>query len=174
MSGYIEAVEYNGSNDPVYDEMLSYIDQYGWAVRHVGAGKEANFSYTIGLTAMGHPEIVMEGLPFDVAQVFLNLIGGEVKDGTRFSAGNITREFTEPPAPIAFISVVDTTKLTAAKQVFGKVEALQAIWCDSTGRLPWEPGYRNPADAQPLLGPVPHRVGDTPETPPAGFEGEWP
>jgi hypothetical protein len=167
-------VEHDSGNDPIYDEMLSFIDQYGWAVRHVGAGEEAAFSYTIGLTAMGHPEIIMEGLPFDVAQVFLNLMGAEVKAGTRFSAGSITKELTEPPAPIAFISVTDTTKLTAAKQVFGKVEALQAIWCDSTGRLPWEPGYRNPADAQPLLGPTPKGAEDAPKTPPAGSEGEGP
>ena len=73
----------------------------------------------------------------------------------RFSPGSITTDLTEPPAPIAFISAENVTGLTAVAEVYDKVEALQAIWSDSTGRLPWEPSYRNAADAQPLLGPVP-------------------
>nr|WP_256871665.1 DUF4262 domain-containing protein [Paenarthrobacter nitroguajacolicus] len=131
------------------------IDKHGWAVRHVGAGHEAAFSYTVGLTAVGHPEIVMEGLPFEVAQAFLNLMGEEVKAGRRFTPGSITTDLTDSPAPIAFISVENITGLTAVAEVYGEVNALQAIWSDSTGRLPWESSYRNSADAQPLLGPVP-------------------
>ena len=40
---------------------------------HVGARTEpgqAGFSYTTGLTAMGHPEAVVTGLPLDHAQTF--------------------------------------------------------------------------------------------------------
>ena len=91
------------SNDPVFNQLLSLIEEHGWAVRHVGAGDEAAFSYTVGLTALKHPEIVMEGLPFEVAQAFLNLMSEEVKSGKRFSPGSITTDLTEPPAPIAFI-----------------------------------------------------------------------
>jgi hypothetical protein len=29
------------------------------------------------------------------------------------------------------------------------------VWPDSTGKLPWEEGHRNPPHAQPLLGPRP-------------------
>ncbi|WP_347110059.1 DUF4262 domain-containing protein [Paenarthrobacter sp. S56] len=143
------------SNDPVFNQLLSLIEKNGWAVRHVGAGDEPAFSYTVGLTALKHPEIVMEGLPFEVAQAFLNLMGEEVKAGRRFSPGSITTDLTEPPAPIAFIAAENVTGLTAVADVYGKIEALQAIWSDSTGRLPWEPSYRNAADVQPLLGPIP-------------------
>ncbi|WP_281452005.1 DUF4262 domain-containing protein [Paenarthrobacter nitroguajacolicus] len=143
------------SNDPVFNQLLSLIEEHGWAVRHVCASDEPAFSYTVGLTAMKHPEIVMEGLPFEVAQAFLNLMGEEVKAGRRFSPGSITTDHTEPPAPIAFIASENIAGLTAVADVYGKVEALQAIWSDSTGRLPWEPSYRNAADTQPLLGPVP-------------------
>lgn len=149
-------MEQADGNDPVFNQLLALIDEYGWAVRHVGAGEEEPaFSYTVGLTVMAHPEIVMEGLPFEAAQAFLNMMGEDVKAGKRYSSGVMVSDLTEPPAPIAFIPVTNTTKLTAAVQAFGEVQAVQAVWSDSTGRLPWEPAYRNPADAQPLLGPVP-------------------
>ncbi|WP_026541374.1 DUF4262 domain-containing protein [Paenarthrobacter nicotinovorans] len=148
-------MKHKDSNDAVFDQLLSLIEEHGWAVRHVGAGHDAAFSYTVGLTALEHPEIVMEGLPFEVAQAFLNFMGEEVKAGRRFTPGSIATDLTDSPAPIAFISVENVTGLTAVAEVYGEVNALQAIWSDSTGRLPWEPSYRNPADAQPLLGPVP-------------------
>ena len=39
--------------------------------------------------------------------------------------------------------------------LYPDVEALQVIWPDSLGHLPWELGYRNRLDAQPLLGVLP-------------------
>ncbi|WP_407651025.1 DUF4262 domain-containing protein [Agromyces marinus] len=147
------------SQDPVdrpYQQLLGLITQYGWAIRHVGsAGTAPGFSYTVGLTAMGHPEFVMTGMPFEASQGFLNLLGADVRDGKRYAAGTVVWDLTEPPAPIAIIAVSETTGLTAIDEVYGRVDALQAIWSDSTGHLPWDEGYRNPPDTQPLLGPLP-------------------
>ena len=148
------------ADDPVLDDLLRLIEQFGWAVRHVGAGTsegEAAFSYTVGLTAMGHPEVVVTGLPFDVAQVFLNNIGRDVLEGEQFSAGLLTESLTSPGAPVVFIQAEDVSGLTAVEQVYGRVEALQMVWPDSTGRLPWVEGYRNPPQAQPLLGGRPNQ-----------------
>jgi hypothetical protein len=50
------------------------------------------------------------------------------------------------------IAVVDKTDLTAVDAIYGNVPALQIVWTDSGGRLPWEPGYANPAGSQRLLG----------------------
>lgn len=66
--------------------LLGLIERFGWAIRHVGAGDEpgeAAFSYTVGLTRFNHPEVVTQGLPFDVAQAFLNDIGAQVRAGRR-------------------------------------------------------------------------------------------
>ncbi|WP_368496997.1 DUF4262 domain-containing protein [Herbiconiux sp. A18JL235] len=136
-------------------EFLGLIEKYGWAIRHVGEGGFPAFSYTVGLTSMGHPELVMVGLPFDAAQGFLNNMGADVRDGSRFDAGSVVWDQTEPPAPIAFVEATDVSGLTAVEQVFGEVRALQAVWSDSQGRLPWDVGYRNPPEAQPLLGTRP-------------------
>lgn len=145
-------------DDPVFARLLALIAEHGWAVRHVGAGTdpgEAAFSYTVGLTAMQHPEVVATGLPFDHAATFLNNIGAEVREGKRFPPGYSTEDLTQPGAPVYFIEALDTSGLTAVEQVYGAVSAVQMVWPDSSGRLPWTPGYRNPPEAQPLLGAAP-------------------
>lgn len=77
----------------------------------------------------------------------------------RYEHGTITGEFTDDDAPIAFIRADDTERLTAVEQIYGRVSALQMIWPDSIGQLPWQDGYRNPSGAQPLLGPLPDEWG---------------
>lgn len=146
------------ARDRVLADLLGLIDEYGWAVRHVRAGPEpgqAAFSYTVGLTAFSHPEVVITGMPSDHAQTFLNDIGADVRNGTRFEAGTVTEDLTEPGAPVVFLAVVDDEELTADEQVYGRVDAVQMVWPDSAGRLPWADGYNNPPGAQPLLGQQP-------------------
>lgn len=150
--------EMSSGSDEVFEELLRIIDEYGWAVRHVGAGDEpgeAAFSYTVGLTAIHHPEVVITGMPFAPAQEFLNNIGADVRNGKRYEPGTVTEELTGPGAPVVFLDVVQDEQLVAVRQVYGHCSAVQMVWPDSAGHLPWVPGYNNPADAQPLLGPRP-------------------
>jgi hypothetical protein len=142
----------------VLADLRGLIDEHGWAVRNVGAGDTAadvGFSYTIGLAGFGHPEVIVMGMPHESAHEFLNLIGDEVRRGSRYQHGTVTDEFTDDDAPVVFIRVEDTGRLTAVDEVYGRVDALQMIWPDSTGRLPWQDGHRNPPGTQPLLGPLP-------------------
>lgn len=155
-----------GADDPnrdaVLKDLLEVIDVHGWCVRHVLAGElaeEVQFTYTIGLTAMGHPEVVVTGLPSESAHIYLNNVGSDVSDGKRYAAGDSTDEWTRPGAPVLFLAVDDTSGLAAIEQVYGHVDALQLVWPDSAGRMPWDPGCTNPPHVQPLLGPHP---GDAP------------
>jgi hypothetical protein len=136
-------------------ELHGLIAEHGWAVRNVMAGPEegddVEFSYTIGLTALGHPEVIILGMPSEHASTFLNMIGDEVQRGGRFDHGTVTGEFTSDDSPVVFIRAEDTERLTAVAEVYGRVDALQMVWPDSTGRLPWQNGYRNPPETQPLL-----------------------
>lgn len=109
------------------------------------------FAYTVGLTAMGHPEIVEQGLPNEVGHQFLNLVGEEVRAGRRFRAPSIVTDLTDGGQPVAFIHAEDTSELTAVEQVYGAVEALRLVWSDRSGRLPWDVGFGS-ASHQPLLG----------------------
>ncbi len=136
--------------------MRRTIAKHGWAVQHVGPGEEgeAPFSYTIGLTAVDHPELVMTAMPFEAAQDFLNLAGQQIHEGYRFEPATMDASLTDG-ARVALITVEDTSGLVGVEIMYNNVSALQIIWPDSLGNLPWEDGYRNQADTQQLLGPLP-------------------
>ncbi len=136
--------------------MRETIAEYGWAIQHVGPGEdgEAPFSYTIGLTAMGHPELVMTAMPYEVAQDFLNLAGLRIRDGYRFEPATLDSALTDD-ARVALITATDTSGLVGVEIMYDTVSAVQIIWPDSLGNLPWEDGYRNQPDVQQLLGPLP-------------------
>jgi hypothetical protein len=147
----------HASPESIYQALLENIQQYGWAVRHVMRNPEsgaAQFSYTIGLTALGHPEFVITGMPFEYAQSFLNLAGQLVKDGTKFGSNQFSDKLTDSGA-VFFIAVTDDHELGAIEQVYGQIDALQLIWPDSGERFPWQAGYNNPPSVQPLLGSLP-------------------
>ena len=93
-----------------------------------------------------------QGLPSGVGHQFLNLVGAEVRAGRRFAESSIVRDLTEGDHRVAFIQVEDASELTAVEQVYGAVNALQLVWSDSSGRLPWQPGFGPGADRHPLLG----------------------
>jgi hypothetical protein len=141
----------------VLRDLRGVIDRFGWAVLHGGGGGpgDPRWSHTVGLTAFEHPEVIVVGLPFEAGEKYLNLVGEAVRGGARFSAGAATTALTDADSPVVFLTVVDTGRLTVVEQFYGSVDALQLVWPDSTGTLPWEPGHRNPPGAQPLLGPRP-------------------
>ncbi len=114
------------------------VETYGWAVRNVTDADPAKcLSYTVGLTAHGHPEVVMTGLPPDVGTAFLNIVGEiVVHEGRRLQPGEPTTELADGPA-MPVLEVLDKKDLTAVAAIYGDVSALQIVWTDSKGRLPW-------------------------------------
>ncbi|WP_236831364.1 DUF4262 domain-containing protein [Blastococcus sp. KM273128] len=147
--------------DQVLGDLRRVVDTFGWAVLHGGGTPgEPRYSYTVGLAAWEHPEIVVVGLPFPAAEKYLNLVGEAVRAGARFAPGTATTALTDADSPVVFLRVEETDRLTVVEELHGTVDALQLIWPDSTGRLPWQEGHRNPPGTQPLLGPLPD-VGPT-------------
>ena len=141
----------------VLRDLRRVIDRFGWAVLHGGGGApgDPRWSHTAGLTGFGHPEVIVVGLPFEAGEKYLNLVGEAVRAGARFGPGVTTTALTDPDSPVVFLPVGDTGRLAVLEQFYGSVDALQLVWPDSTGTLPWQEGHRNPPGAQPLLGPVP-------------------
>lgn len=135
------------------DDLRDKIATFGWAVRNVVDPDPTKcLSYTVGLTAHGHPEVVMTGLPPDAGHAFLNIVGEiVVSEGGRFVAGEATTELADGPA-MPVLAARDKQDLTAVAAIYGDVPALQIVWTDSRGRLPWDPDYANPPGSQPLLG----------------------
>jgi hypothetical protein len=111
-------------------------------------------SDTVGLSAHGHPEVVMTGLPPKVGTAFLNIVGEiVVREHGQFVAGYATTELADGP-PMPVLAVTDKSDLTAVEAIYGDVPALQIVWTDSSGHLPWDPAYANPPGSQRLLGAV--------------------
>jgi hypothetical protein len=135
------------------DQLRTMIDTHGWAIRNVADADPAKcLSYTVGLTSHGHPEVVMTGLPADVGSAFLNIVGEiVVRERGQFRAGESTTELADGP-PMPVLDVVEKSALTAVDAIYGDVPALQIVWTDSSGRLPWDPEYANAPGSQPLLG----------------------
>lgn len=138
------------------EQTKQLIDRFGWAVRKVGGNRpgDRRVSYTVGLTAMGHPEVVITGMPFEGSHAFLNYIGDLVREGRRFQPGTMTHDLTDVNT-VGFITVTETDELSAVEELYGSVDALQMIWTDTFGKYPWEPGFRNPPGTQEILGDLP-------------------
>lgn len=131
------------------------VDVYGWAIRHVlGTSFAAPFSYTVGLTARGWDELLITGLPADVADMFIRNAVAEQELRGSFQSGDRTDVLTESRS-VVFVRVEDRGGLTAAERMLGDFEALQIVWPDSNGNFPWDIGCRNPPEVQPLLGRAP-------------------
>jgi hypothetical protein len=132
-------------------DLARMVETHGWAIRH-GSSSVAPFSYTVGLTARGWDELVITGLTAYVADVFIRNAVDEQATSGPFRAGGRTAALTESGL-VAMLRVEDRSGLTAATRLLDHFEVLQLVWPDSTNRLPWELGYGNPPEAQPLLGP---------------------
>jgi hypothetical protein len=130
------------------------ITRHGWAVQYVGGERNrAPYAYTVGLTAAGLPELVVTGLRPERATSLLNGVAGDLLA-------------TDPPVPGSTIALagggeVEVVRLPhpeehlyVALDMYGpRVEAVQLVWADDRGRLPWHPVFRSNRGGQPVLGP---------------------
>ena len=142
--------------DAFLGKILHLIDEHGWAVVGVGgagcdcagcdggADDGIQFSYTVGLSTLGFPEVITYGLPQSVAQACLNRIGQQVSAGKPPRVGAmVDRVFQGLRGYL--LEVSDTSDLVVVGQVYPEIIAAQLIWPDMHGRFPWQPGVRPPA-----------------------------
>lgn len=138
------------------NRMLAVIASHGWAVQGVMPTTEdpdpVPFSYTVGLTGFGHPEIIVCGVdPREAGITLLNNLGERVRAGQAFSHGEVPRDLLMGDYDPILIQVDDLTRLSIARRVYGEyVSALQLVLPDSMNRLPWHQGYE--MTWQPILG----------------------
>jgi hypothetical protein len=146
---------------------LGIIDQHGWHVMQVyGDDEGPDFSYSTGIfERAGEPEIVVVGLPPEVAKWAINEYGNRLSAGERFEAGILYKDFLEGHF-VTFIPAEDPKAVshyaTWTDWYYGRkpFPLVQLIYPDSqTGAFPWQPGYRESwVSIQPLLGPVPQML----------------
>ena len=117
------------TDDRLLDELRGVIERYGWALRQVLADADtgaAPFSYTVGLSAFDHPEVVVTGMPFEAAKAFLNLVDDGVRAGASYTPGTRDTSLTDH-GDVSFIAVDDTSGLYAVEQVYGEIRAVQLV-----------------------------------------------
>ncbi|WP_338892125.1 DUF4262 domain-containing protein [Rhodococcus sovatensis] len=154
------------------------IDRYGWALQYVssradaeleGSGIQADdgddrdhledivpaFCYTVGLTAHGHPELILTGRSAGESASVLNVLARRILFGcVRFEAGT---ECSAGGFELSFVDVAESEDwLLMACRIYSgdNVSAVQAVWRDSDGNLPWEGDFPS-SIVQPVLGPPP-------------------
>ena len=158
--------------DASLGKILHLIDEHGWAVVGVGGGgcdcagcdggtdegtdDGTEFSYTVGLSTLGFPEVITYGLPQRVAQACLNRIGQQVSAGKPPRVGTMVEHVFQGLRGY-LLDASDTSDLVVVGQVYPEIVAAQLIWPDRHGRFPWESGYDRWRCAQPLIGPPPAR-----------------
>lgn len=158
----------DGQSVDDYAEMIEgLIRRHGWALQYVNSDSELDVSgsgdseivpaycYTVGLTAYGHPEIVLTGRSPGESAAVLNVLARRVLIGREALVAG-----SEQAAAGLALSFVDVTHcadwLMMAYRIYpgADVQAVQAVWRDVDGHLPWEGDYPSTI-VQPVLGPPP-------------------
>ena len=153
------------------------VRRYGWRTVHV-AGVDAgvcppncpcaddvlpgeppapDFTYTVGLFGLGHPELLIFSRPAMEAGRILNELGGRVRAGENLLPGRplslsswgrrvVTEQVPNPG------EVVVVANRFYVRPPADSVPVLQLSYDDPDGHFPWQPGYSEAAGRQPRPG----------------------
>lgn len=124
------------------------VAEYGWMAQGVIANEnQPGWLYTIGLAAVGHPEIIIVGLPPKVAHSLLAQMADEIlSNQKRFEPGPEYSGYLADGFKVTFLDVADVGEgdwFNIAHSYYGDhdFEALQMVWPDKEGHFPWDPQY---------------------------------
>lgn len=116
-----------------------------------GSACRAEFSYTVGLTGHGLPELIVTGARRADAARLVGLWGEYLLDESLVLPGETLESGPFVMEAVAVERPQDHLLLATA--VYGDaVRALQLAWADGRGRWPWQQGHRARRAGQPLLG----------------------
>ena len=107
------------------------------------------YAYSIGLYGLGHPELLIYGVPPGTASGVINVLGGRVRAGGTIVPGEVVT-FDEWPHRVYPEPVPDPeTIVVGAHRYYRRpagrsVPVLQLTYDDLAGRFPWEPGNAAP------------------------------
>lgn len=116
-----------------------------------GSARDAEFTYTAGLSEHGLPELVVTAVRARDAATLLCLWGDYLLDQSAVLPGETLRS---GPWLLEAVAVDRPDRhLLVADVLYGpRLRALQLAWADAAGRWPWERGHRARRSGQPLLG----------------------
>jgi hypothetical protein len=121
------------------------VREHGFAVVSVGAARDVpGFTYTVGLADERLPELLVIGLPAQVAHPVLNALAARLRHERALPLEQPLRDVFAGMA--AVLQEVPFARCAAyvhvaAERQHGPIRVLQLIWPDEAGRFPWETGY---------------------------------
>lgn len=139
------------------EERLEYvrglIAQNCWVVVGVNGERcRAPYSYTVGLTDQGRPELLITGLSQKRAADVLSSAAADVLDGAALAPGKRVRVNDGPLVEVVQVAAPGV-HLEVAAALFGRrLEALQLVYADRRGYWPWDRRFRDGRGGQPVLG----------------------
>lgn len=143
------------SRRQVMAETKIAVARYGWSMIMVeGELTSPAFGYTVGLTERRHPELLITGRTSSETTGLLTMLTDMILDHGHDLTAGLTLELPERNVYLAPMEQPRDVLLMAAKIYSWRVQALQAVWADNSGRFPWE---QRPPDVltQPLYGTPP-------------------
>jgi hypothetical protein len=139
----------------VNDSMDAMIARYGWAIQGVFPGDDTpGFTYTVGMAAHGLPDVIVFGLPMDIAHPFLNQVCLRMKEeGPLPLDTNLDDVANGLPTQFVAVPREEADKyMFATRRRHADYTAIQMVWPDAKGKFPWDPEF-DPRfiDQQPVL-----------------------
>lgn len=149
--------------DPTERDSIDTVVRAGWQVMLVSADEDTDapaFGYTIGLQhRVGHPELVISGLPITLMHSVLNYVAGQVMAGHHVRPGDgIEGALNHAPVYVESLSEHGLSEVPLWAHWFHRrrVEALALVWPTTSAIFGWQPGAPADLDArQPVAWRVP-------------------
>lgn len=155
------------------EKCLADIEAFGLHVLRIrGDDEYPEYAYSVGLPTLGQPEVLVLGLPADVAQALINRVADLVDEGRRFADGDTVHDIADG-FPVVFRAVPAAQAAAHCKWIAwyhegAPVEVLQLVYPDRAGRWPWEAGIDDAfAWQQPVLATAPVPAWAADPAPPA-------
>lgn len=121
------------------------IDRYGWAVQAVFPGEDSpGFAYSVGMADRGLPDVIVFGLPPEIAQRFVNHVCSEMAEKGKAPPLETDLNHFAEGLPTRFVAVPREQAdeyMFAAKRRNPGYTAIQLVWPDNNSRFPWEPEF---------------------------------
>jgi hypothetical protein len=130
------------------------LEDHPWVIIGVEQdGYRPPYSYTVGLSTFGRPELLITGLLRERAAKILTAVTERIIDAETPVPGTRFRLPGRRPGEIVRVAEPGI-HLEVAAEIFGdQLTALQLVYTDVRGYWPWDKSFRNGRAGQPVLGP---------------------
>lgn len=153
-------MEKNGINKGK-QKILTDIEKFGWHIINVMEGKNyPGFAYSIGLfKSYKHPEIIIIGLKPELAQVLINNIGYDIKNGSIYNSdkfySNILDNYDCKMIEVLKGNYKEYVGLGIWYYENDNFPLLQCIYPTLNGIYPWDKTWpKEIIEYQPILGKI--------------------